>query len=442
MLKNLFLIVSILFGVSTLAQKIEIYGIAVDEDGRPVPGARYYFSNSKDKFLTNDQGEFSINYEIGNHDTLIFESYGLDKYLVYISERLERRAKKTGKIRLDVTIPEKVFDPIIVFPTMPDTIVSSLEYSVEDFAFDKEGSLVLLTYDKNVKKGCVLRLLDNKNEVIDVHYLDVNDRAIELKSDFRGNIHLLTEANVYLVFVEDRRLRVLQENRDDYFRLIEPIIDTIGQNIYFSNYSELYPAVDYFEFNVLDSTYKILLTVEDKETMEFYRAEFKYLNNREKLNLHRRQLETGIDKEIWAGAMYYTRSIYYIPIYAPLFKVDDDSIIIFDHYKNLMFKYSSTGGFVDSLRISYHKESKKSGWESPIIQDKVSGNVYALFLRNGYTYLSEIDKNSGQVKQSFKLYYKYVERIQIINGEVFYIYRPFESIQKKYIYREKLEEKV
>ena len=40
--------------------------------------------------------------------------------------------------------------------------------------------------------------------------------------------------------------------------------------------------------------------------------------------------------------------------------------------------------------------------------------------------------------KNFPLYYKYVERLKIVNGEVFYIYRPYETVQKKYIYRERL----
>ena len=64
---------------------------------------------------------------------------------------------------------------------------------------------------------------------------------------------------------------------------------------------------------------------------------------RTKFWAHDKQLETGIDKEIWVGATVFTNSVYYEPLYAPLFKVGEDSIFVFDHYKNLLFKYTPVG---------------------------------------------------------------------------------------------------
>ena len=63
-------------------------------------------------------------------------------------------------------------------------------------------------------------------------------------------------------------------------------------------------------------------------------------------------------------------------------------------------------------------------------------------MRNGYTFLSLLNTNTGQIIKTFKLYYKYIEGIQIIDNKVYYIYRPYESIQKKYIYMEKIDKTV
>ena len=243
---------------------------------------------------------------------------------------------------------------------------------------------------------------------------------------------------MYLVEINSQEFDVYLESRDYYFRYVAPIIDTIGDNIYFSNYSELYPAFDYFEFNRKDSVYKKMLKVEDVFLMEFYRAEFKYVDVRTKIWAHQKQLETGIDKEIWVGATVFTQSLYYDPLYAPLFKVGADSILVFDHYSNQLFTYQPDRGMIDSVVINYHKEAKKSGWEQPLVQDEVNGKIYAMYTRSGYTYLHEINLEDGSIKKSFKLYYKYVDRIKIVNDQVYYVYRPFESIQKKYIYKERL----
>lgn len=438
MLKQLLHLFIFFFAHSLFAQNIEVYGTVTDVEGDPAPYVTYYFKkdpNNKQK--TGRDGKFSIKIDQNSTDSLVFKSIQFERTVVFVGKKTIKKAlKKGGRYQMDLILDDRKFRNIVITPDKPDTICCGNEFSVEDFEFLDNGKLLMLTYEKNLKAGAVLRLMDENMEELAKYY--VPGMAVELKKDYRNNVHLLCEERVYLIYFENNEIHTALENRDYYFRYVSPIIDTIGTNIYFSNYSDIYPAFDYYEFNTADSTYNVLLEVEDTFMMELYRAEFKYVDIRTKLWAHQRQLETGIDKEIWVGATVFTNSIYYEPLYAPLFKTGEDSILVFDHYKNRMFVYQPDKGFIDSTRISYHLNERKSGWEQPLIQDEKNGRIYALFLKGGYTYLSEIDKHNGIVKKSFKLFFKYVERIQIIDDYVYYIYRPFESVQKKFIYREKL----
>jgi len=438
MLKHTFTLLLLFFCTINFAQEIIVTGKVVDVEGDPVPGVKVYFSQSPKKFVyTSRKGEYNIELDKARPDTLKFRTVRFDPAKHIISKRMIKKASKTGVIEVDIILPDKTLKVFELWEdNKPDTIIDPEEWSVEDYEF-VDNQLVLLTYEKTLKKGAVLRLIGEDKEEIDKYYIP--GVAIELKRDYRDNIHLLAEERVYLVTVKDSSIHVLLEDRDYYFKYVAPILDTIGDNIYFSNYSDVYPAFDYYEFNIKDSTYNVILELEDTFMMEFYRAEYKYVDVQTKLWAHQKQIETGIDKEIWVGATVFTNSIYYTPIYAPLFKTGEDSIVVFDHYKNRMFRYTPDEGFIDSTRISYHLQERKSGWEQPLIQDEVNGKVYALFLKGGYSYLSEIDKINGNVKKSFKLYFKYVDRIRIIDGNVYYVYRPYESVQKKFIYREKLK---
>ncbi|MEO9533082.1 MAG: carboxypeptidase-like regulatory domain-containing protein [Crocinitomicaceae bacterium] len=437
MLQRFVTLLILLCPIILFGQKITISGKVIDVEGDPVPYVTIAFTNSKLKPMKTDRsGDFSMSYEAGTEDSLKFTSIAFDPYVITLNSRLEKKIlKKGGEISYEIVMPDRTTNIVTVRPTVPDTLIG-LEVSVEDFEFLEDGKMILLTYEKNLRKGAVLQLMDENREELDKYY--IQGEAVELNKDFRGNVHLICEERIYLVGVAESRFRVFLEDRDYYFKYVAPIIDTIGDNIYFSNYSEVYPAFDYYEFNRSDSSYNVILEVEDTFMMEFYRAEYKYVDVRTKLWAHQKQIETGIDKEIWVGATVFANSIYYNPVYAPLFKGGEDSLYVFDHYKNKLFKYRAGEGFVDSTRISYHLQSRKSGWEQPLIQDQENGKIYALFEKSGYSYLCEIDKNSGHVKQSFKLYFKYVDRIQIIDDKVYYVYRPFESVQKKFIYEEKL----
>lgn len=438
MLQRYLVLVFLMVGLNGFNQKITIEGKVFDADGDPAYGVWVYPENQKSsKVKTDREGKFSIRLDAQKSDSLFFRSVAFEPYNLLISKRVIKKAQKNnGVFSTSIYLKDPTINVITITPNLPDTIVGTQEYSVEDFEFLPSGKMILLTYEKNLKSGSVLRLLDTDKTELDRYY--ISDEALELSKDYRGNIHLLTEERVFYIKVLEDDFRVYDEDRDYYFRYVAPVIDSIGDNIYFSNYSEVYPAFDYYEFNMKDSTYNVILEVEDTFMMEFYRAEFKYVDVRTKIWAHQKQIETGIDKEIWVGATVFTNSIYYNPVYAPLFKTGEDTIVVFDHYKNKMFRYRPQEGFIDSTRISYHLQERRSGWEQPLLHDKETGKVYAMFQKAGYTYLSEIDKKDGHVKKSFKLHYKYTDRIQIIGGEVFYIYRPFESVQKKYLYREML----
>ncbi len=431
----------LLVSVHALSQNVVIEGKLTDLDGHPIANARAYFDKNQDqKVFSDKKGKFYINYTIGTYDSLKIEHVSYTDLSVFISKKNERRIYN-DTIYLKLVMQDQTLATIDVVVTTqkPDTLFGTQDYSVEDFEFDKNGNLVLLTYEKNLQSGSILKLVGVDNKILDNFY--VPEEALELQQDFRNNIHLITDEKVYLILIESQQFHVYLEDRDYYFRYVAPVIDTIGSNIYFSNYSTVYPAFDYFEFNRDDSAYTNLLKIEDQLMMELYRSEFKYVDVRTKIWAHQKQLETGIDKEIWVGATVFTNSVYYTPLYAPLFKVGQDSLVIFDHYTDQLFLYRPGLGKVDSVSISYHKDARNSGWEQPLIQDEKNGKVYAMFTRSGYTYLYEIDLKTGAIKKSFKLYFKYIERIKIVNDEVYYIYRPFETIQKKYIYREKLKEK-
>ena len=73
-----------------------------------------------------------------------------------------------------------------------------------------------------------------------------------------------------------------------------------------------------------------------------------------------------------------------------------------------------------------------------MIQDRVTGEIYAVYERAGYTYIGWIDTKSGEISEHVRLNHRYIQQISIFKNQVYYIYRPYESTQKKYLYKERL----
>jgi hypothetical protein len=393
-----------------------------------------------------------------NDSTLTKTSHGKGKVEVYLKERTTYEltfnhplynslsaSRKIGIIEYNddtlkwefemTPLSSKTLNEVVVRPPgVPDTVFQSEELSVADFQILPNGKIVLLTYPKQLKKGGDIKLYDGQQILSS---FSIPDIAEELVRDFRGNAHVICKENVFCVSIVNDTLNLATLPKDYFFNYVAPIVDTSTTKLFFSNFNELYPAFDYFAFDQLDSVYKRIAEIEDELMMELYRSEYKWVDVRTKLWAKYKELETGVDAEIWVGANYFTQSLYYKELYAPMFG-KNDTFYVFDYYKDRLLSFNRDGDPIDSVSIYHHYNPKYTGWAKQLLQDIQTGMIYALYEKDGFTYLGLMDLYTGEVSEKVKLAYKYVDKVLVYNNSVYYIYRPFESAQKKFLYKERL----
>lgn len=382
----------------------------------------------------NGKSDYSLD-KIDLGSTLNFEF----RHAIYQTSNIEfhfRERKDT--IRLEVLlIPMRIQtskEVIVKSASVPDTVFGSKRLSVGDFELQANGDIILLAYPKQLQKGSELVLYDGSQTKSSVL---LDDAAIELKRDFRGNAHVICKKHVYGVYSDGDQIELGQIPKDYYFKYIEPIVDTNTSKVFFSDFSKIYPAFDYYVFDKLDSSYKSIVNIKDDLMMELYRSEYKWMDVRTKLWAKNKELETGIDAEIYVGANYFTQSIYYKEVYAPMFH-RNDSIFIFNYPKDVLLIYDIEGKRLDSIPIYHHYQAKETGWKRNVLQDRITGSIYATYEKEGSCYLGLLNIRTGEISEKVKLSFRYVDKIRVHNNFVYYIYRPFESIQKKFLYKEKL----
>lgn len=386
----------------------------------------------KSYFKTSD-----IDGSVGLYVSPGLYSIGLS-HPVYSSESYSKKIIKADTVRFELMMSpiktQNIKEVVVKAPGIPDTVFQSRRLSVADFEVLHNGDLVLLAYPKQLKKGSEL-LLYNGQEV--VNSFTVPGTAEDLVRDYRGNAHVVCKENVFGVHVMKDKIGIATLEKEYFLKYVAPILDTNHTKMYFSNFSSVYPAFSYFIYDQLDSTYKKICNIKDDLMMELYRAEYKWVDVRTKLWAKEKEHETGIDAEVWVGATYFTQSIFYKELYAPLFH-RNDSVYVFDFYKDRLLTYNALGDLIDSVEIYHHYQPKSTGWKKELIQDPVTGEVYAVYDRSGYTYLGKIDLLTGEIKEKVKLEFRYIDKISIHNNFVYYVYRPFESVQKKFLYKERL----
>lgn len=318
----------------------------------------------------------------------------------------------------------------------PTIVFASDTFSVADFEIDHAGNMFLLTYSKRLSKGGMLVHYDYDRQKI-IEKRTLNFGTIGFKRDYRGKLYLETEDKYYYI-LKTSRITLHTVEKAYFDEYIEPIVDTTEFELFFTNYSPWYPAFDYFGVSLKDTVYRDLAHIEDDEIMELYLAEYKYVDVRTKLWAWDMERSTGLDREVWVGAKNFVNSVYYEPSYGPMYK-KNDTLYVFDHYKNYMYKVDPYNEFdKDSCVISYHLNPRQTGWKKKMLQDDVTKNIFNVYNNAGYFTLQEVNTDDGSLKNPLKLHHRYVEKIRVIGGEVYYIYRPFESTQKKYLYKEEL----
>jgi hypothetical protein len=249
-------------------------------------------------------------------------------------------------------------------------------------------------------------------------------------------IFLETTEKKLRVEIRDDKISVHPISANEFDKYIEPVIDSIGDFVYVTSYNPVFPAFEYYGINKADSTFHHLHYVVDEPLMEMFRSEYKYLDPRGKLEAFRYEVQHGVEKEVVGAYMSgFAKSDYFEPLYAPFF-VWKDTVMIFDHYHDKLVKFNKFNELIDSVAISYHRDVRRSEWQKKITLDDNSGSIYGVFKRAGYFFLREIDTESGIPQECFKLTHRYADSIRVRNGWAYYVYRPFESAQKKFLYKE------
>ncbi len=328
----------------------------------------------------------------------------------------------------------------------PDTVFGHDLYHVADYMLGR-NQLYLLVYEheKMLKKASEQKE-DQYNGCRVILQKEGKTKSVVTRSvcygfydQFPGQCILNTQEGKFWVLETEEDLVLQPIDPQEFKTNIAPIVDTLGSKIFASTFFENYPAFDYLHFSMTDTASQILVSIENEWMMEQFRSEYKWLSGRGKLEAFRTEQRTGIDKEVVGGFMSgFSETVYYEPLYAPLF-ASQDQVYIFDHYRDVLYRVDQNAVIQDSIPISYHKERESRFWQEQIIFDPIQERCFAVYERLGNAYLKQINLETGALGEAIQLTYRYPERINVYNGEVYYLYRPFESPQKKFLYREVLD---
>lgn len=417
---------------------VTLYGRVVESNSHEaISNVSIKILNSNYGTPTKKDGTFRISIPRKKHYSVLITRVGFDKIVREINVD-----EKQDSVNVSASLSVVSIDTISVFASLkPDTLVGSPNYSVYDFDF-YEDKYVLLTAEKSLAKA-ELKLADGFGKIITTYAVPKEGgEAKEFYKDYMGFTNLVCKHKIYRISLYHDRFVLMALEITDVNTFIKPIVDTINGKLLFTDYWKDYPLFNYYSFNEKDSTQKLIHTIEDPELMHAYN--FEYYSLPPKLKLEARKLadELNTDKRVTAALMTgFTNSLFYKPLYAPLYVITD-TITVFDHYKDLLFHIDRNGHKLDSIKITYNHPKNWKEWKHKLLKDDIENTVFALYEKNGHKYLKQINTVNGKELGKYTLQFHSADKLKIHNGYVYYIYRPFESTQQKFFYREliKLEQ--
>lgn len=344
-------------------------------------------------------------------------------------------------------IEERFTYDAVVVSAAPKVVYSNDSMNVADFQFIGD-SLLLLTYEEEerwkkaeeakitIYRNCQLVLLNTKGQVVQVATLP--GQYCGLYKKHPESTFLIGRNDKFYLTWEEGLMVINKIQEKDFVEIIQPVLAKRGNEVLYTNYNPEFPAFDYYLYHLADSSFDALAHVEDEELMRMFRSEYKYLSPREKLEAYRYEMATGMDKEYVAAYMRgFQNTSYYEPLNAPMVPMNDGYWLC-DHHHDRMVHFDAAGQPTDSATIQYHRVKRPLRWKETVYCDELSASLYTTYDRNGFTELHRIDP-TGKTEKAMDLYYRYAEQLALRVGYIYYVYRPFESSQNRYLYKEKIK---
>jgi hypothetical protein len=442
--RSLCILLLVLSALMGSAQSGTVRGVVLDSaDGRAVDEAQLGWVGEGISVVTDAEGRFTIS--VRNAEAMLEVTH-----VAYRTQRIVFKGSQSltdGRWVIWLGARTILLDPAEVRRPKPEVIYQRKDLHAADLFINTEG-LWVLAYEhprmvrSEAEQGLEIlrdvRLVLLDTQLVEQASAPLNEDVLGLYHDLRGMPIVRGTRLAYGVTRVAEDLLLSPFPLEQLERAVLPWTDSIPQWVLGSRKDDILPQVDHVGLApALDST-ALVASVVDPLMMELFRSEYKYMSGRDKVIAMDLARELKLDKQVVAGYMSgFDRNIWFRPVYAPLFVVGD-TVLVFDHYRNRLRKYDLAFRPVGEAPLAHHLSKQGRDWKGRLLQDARTGDIYAEYQRFGQGWLQRVDPHTGAPGAITRLQYRYPEKVQVFNGEVYYIQRPQGSLQKRTIYRERV----
>ncbi|MBK7381840.1 MAG: carboxypeptidase-like regulatory domain-containing protein [Flavobacteriales bacterium] len=438
-LVRLWLFVALVLPTGASAQ-FTIRGLVLDARGDlPLVGAHVRVVGGDEVGFTEGKGHFDLH--VSSRKVVVRISYvGFEDLLKTMIVAGADGERTTFKL-----VPKAVELPVAeIHAPEPEVVFERKDLHVGDYLVNDDGVWVLVYGTKQLwhRQGLVGQTVwkDARLHLLNTRFEEITNgplprTACDLARDHAYRPVVKSEDGAWRIDRQGGDIGIGWIDAHTYSNAVIPWTDSVPGYLIGNTWMYEYPAFDHVAFNALTAKQELICSVVDPHWMAIFRSGYKYMSGRSKVLAMDLAMEHGTDPETIAGLMIgFDQDMRYRPPYAPLFVIGD-TLCVFDHYKERIRRFSSHLLPIDEIPITYQRDRE---WDHRLVQDRSSGAVYVCFARGARTWLRPLDPATGVLGEATPLTFPWPEDVQVHDGYAYYVYRPYESLQKRTLYREVL----
>ena len=265
---------------------------------------------------------------------------------------------------------------------------------------------------------------------------------------------MVSKTKVYQIF-QGKEKMILYPSVDR--ELFEEVMGNcefiVGNRMYYQNYEFQNLITNYYYIDTAQNKSMLFRTILDQSKADYLASNPEFIEGVDLVGTRQMGKINSVELRemwLWDVEQRFHHMAYLSPVFSPMEKIGD-SIYIFNHPQSIIEIYNEHDSLLGETPIEYHQSRlkntatltrafyKPTKWQKEIYVDDIDRRAYTLFINiNGTKELKEIDLKTGRLKLSMTIPFPYVEKLQIRNGFVYFLYKGWGEIQKKKLFRQSI----
>ncbi len=428
--KSILLVSLHLFCGAAFSQDVVVMGTVLNEQNQRIVGAEIKLGPMNIK--SNSKGNFVL--KINAFPAQLNVKHPL--YKNYF-EVVRAPINKNDTIFLEIFLEgkETELEEVTINSSRVIWVYDKKNTHIIDFALYENEILLVCRENHNY----FLRRLDSiGKKIVDVQ---IKKNPVGLFGDCTGGTHLVYSDSIFeLKFIRNSIGMLSGNTYEETMQLLAPCVICSNENIILKRLGPHNKLVEYVKVDWNTKKPNLLYITNDQAAMrdldEFAMANDIAVPLSNPNYRQPPQMTTSSDRQKWDNQQFYNQ-ILKKPLYAPIFEIND-SIFIFDHFKDSALVYSISGKYIRSFQISYHYFEN---WKSELLINEEKTKLYAKYEIDGLITLRQINPSTGKVV-NLDVLEKHIHpiNIQIRGNYAYYLYKNYLDNSIHHLYKQALKD--